>query len=372
MNPNATVVYRGQLHTELSRIDFLVDAASDAFGELRFAYLAPPGATPSDAVEDFLGHHPTIIDAVRIPASTGELPPARRTMRSLLKAAPGAPTVMIGFSTRQFVGTMQGQPLAWCVNGIPEERLLHHDDARARALVRLAWWFAGRGRSPDLVVTVSDPMQDLVGQRLRTKRSVVVPNAVDLETFQARTVASEADRPFLVYEGGGSPWQSLDRLAGVWSEVHGLDSGVRFRVISADDRTRVLGRELPADAIDYCVGTTHDDVAALLGQCQLGFLLRQPSLVNRVAWPMKFGEYLAAGAGVCATRIGWQIEEVIEQHDAGLIVDWEDDDRTIARQITTYLAEHPSPATGVRAAAESLATAPWRARLAGELRSLTR
>jgi len=68
---------------------------------------------------------------------------------------------------------------------------------------------------------------------------------------------------------------------------------------------------------------THKEVGSFIGVADAGLLLRKAHPVNYVSSPTKFGEYLAAGVPVIATRGIGDVTEIIEQRRAGLIVDME-------------------------------------------------
>jgi glycosyltransferase involved in cell wall biosynthesis len=207
-------------------------------------------------------------------------------------------------------------------------------------------------------------MGRLVQDRLGNE-PIVIPNAVDRSVFT--TDVNEPPR-YLTYEGGGSPWQGLDHLCAIWQALHAADPSLRFRVITRDERARVLTAGINADAVELVSTDDHHQVATLLRQARLGFLVRESHLVNQVAWPMKLGEYLAAGSPVVVSRSGWDAERVIERHGAGLLVEWDDPPEVTARRIAAYLNEiGPDRPAGVAAAADELDAVRWHSSLVEEL-----
>jgi hypothetical protein len=211
-----------------------------------------------------------------------------------------------------------------------------------------------------------------MGRLLRTRVGpapfIAIPNAFDGEVFQR---SSSVPRTELVYQGGGSPWQGIGRLAEIWAEIHQLAPMSKFHVVSEDERTRVLAEHLPANAIRFSAAESPRGVAAALASGRLGFLVREPNLVNEVSWPMKFGEYLACGLEVCCSRAGWELEEVVEQTGAGLIVDWNDSSTRIAEQIVRHLETSPSYEERVAHAAQQISSHRWLETLANRLRQVT-
>lgn len=62
-------------------------------------------------------------------------------------------------------------------------------------------------------------------------------------------------------------------------------------------------------------------VAQYLSAADVGLLLRGPSRMNRFSQPTKLGEYLAAGLAVVVSRGTGQVDAMIEENEAGLVVD---------------------------------------------------
>lgn len=208
-------------------------------------------------------------------------------------------------------------PLTWCVSGIPEERLLYDDSMKSRAAVNAMWRAVDVVRKPELVVTVSNPMSALVQRRLGDVSCFAAPTCPDRELFRPR---KERERRYLTYLGTGAPWQGLSQLAGVWAEIARRRPETRFRVISRDERTRVLGEGVPPESIEFTPAQGPREVAELLWEASAGFIIRSPHVVNDVSYPTKFGEYVAAGVPVVATDLEWDLSQVIRDTGCGVLV----------------------------------------------------
>jgi hypothetical protein len=347
-----TVVYRGQLDIERSRVDFIISAMLGLADQVDFVHLSPGIGSGEAELLEFTKRHARVRHSTFISASTRRTFAARRELRRSLR--PDASTVVVvGFSAWPFA--IGNDCLAWFINGIPEERLLTRRDLRSKLAVRLGWWGARMAR-PRTIIVVSKPMLTLVRSRLGCDSVVVVPNAVDGQTYHAL----DQERQFLTYQGGGSPWQGLDRLAEVWGALHLLDPTLRFRVISRDERTRVLGRALPPEAIDFASAQDADGVNRLLAESRLGFLFRPNDVVNAVSWPMKYGEYLSAGAAVVVTDCGWDLQHHVVEHGAGIVVQWDAPAERTAAIILNYLTSPEGLSeAGVQHAALSLESGRW-------------
>ncbi len=331
--PLFDVVYRGPFQGR--RISFLLDTLEQLGGTQRFFWLNPDKhwREASAFLPDFMAERgevqATVLDGRPhgLPTALRVLSDRRRPRASLALA--------IGFTSLSFARAVRAERLVWCVNGIPEERLLHRDGGRQRVAVETMWRTARLGRTPDAAVTVSQPMAELVQDRVGSSMpTFVAPTVVNRSTFRLRRAGPGA----LTYIGSGAPWQDLPLLAEIWSAVHRLDPRLRFRVVSRDDRADVLRRALPPDVIESVSAADPAAVAAQLRDTQLGFIVRRPHLVNTVSYPTKFGEYVASGVGVVTTDIGWDIGSLVRSTGCGLVLDVDDSPSRMAEHIVGFVS----------------------------------
>jgi glycosyltransferase involved in cell wall biosynthesis len=330
--PRFDVVYRGPFQSR--RIGFLLDALSQLGGTQRFVWLTP-GKRWSDSASAFF---PEYMEARGVSEAT-VLDGRPQGLASALRvlADPRRPraalTLAIGFTSLPFARVVRAGRVVWCVNGIPEERLLFSDDGRQRLAVEALWRSARLGRSPDAAITVSQPMAELVQKRVGSTQTFVAPTVVDRSTFRLRTAGPGE----LTYIGTAAPWQDLPVLAEIWSALHRRDPGLRFRVVSKDARADVLCRALPADVVESVSAADPAAVAEQLQGTHLGFIVRRPNPVNVVSYPTKFGEYVASGVGVVTTDIGWDIGRLVRSTGCGLVLDVDDSPSRMADHILDFI-----------------------------------
>jgi hypothetical protein len=62
-------------------------------------------------------------------------------------------------------------------------------------------------------------------------------------------------------------------------------------------------------------------VASYLHDSEAGFLLRKDTIVNRVCFPTKLGEYLASGCWVVSSNIDWDVKDYFNTYRIGLLID---------------------------------------------------
>jgi hypothetical protein len=243
-------------------------------------------------------------------------------------------------------------------------------------------------RRADAVLCVSRPMAKLVRDRyaLPEDRIGRVPNHAepvdDAETLRdaARAELRVArDATLVAYSGTLAAWQMPDASVALFAEFRARVPGARllFLTPDADAATTPLSGEAARDAI--LRSAPPGEAARLLCAADYGLLLRRDDMVNRVACPVKFGEYLACGVRpVLTPHIGDQ-SRLCEETGLGVVLgiaSMTESARMLAADAArpgalapagrearrTWAREHIAPECAAEQAAEFLdAVAPLRA-----------
>jgi glycosyltransferase involved in cell wall biosynthesis len=356
------VVYRGPFQGR--RISFLLDALAQLGGTQRFIWLHPgkDWRESSAFLPDFMAERAAKVESTVLDGRPQGLPAALRVLADPRRPR-AALALAIGFTSLPFGRVVRAGRLVWCVNGIPEERLLHRDDSRQQLAVQALWRTARVGRSPDAAITVSEPMAELVQERVATAQTFVAPTVVDRSTFRPRAPGPGE----LTYVGSAAPWQDLPLLAEIWSALHRRDPDLRFRVVSKDARADVLCRALPPAVVESGSAADPAAVAEQLRATQLGFIVRRPHPVNAVSYPTKFGEYVASGVGVVTTDIGWDIGRLVRSTGCGLVLDVDDSPARMADDVVGFIHGPGAAADVLSDACDTAASALDRSRYVKEL-----
>ena len=122
----------------------------------------------------------------------------------------------------------------------------------------------------------------------------------------------------MVYSGSTAGWQSFSLLEQLLSEV--LDAQPKVKVLflsKADGNNARLVERYPGRVSVQWLRP--DQVAATLGNCDLGIMVREDTLTNQVASPTKFGEYLAAGIPVIISEHLGDFSALVKKDDLGLV-----------------------------------------------------
>jgi glycosyltransferase involved in cell wall biosynthesis len=142
----------------------------------------------------------------------------------------------------------------------------------------------------------------------------------------------------------------------LWRRVRD-DPRVRFLLLTNDTPHSVPA--VVGDLSDFGPRLRHmslqrDQVPLALAAADAGFMLRDTRELNRVASPVKFAEYLAAGLAVVASPGTGEASGLIEQHRLGSLVDPLQLDRGAA-QLRALLQTLSVEREAIRAKARALA-----------------
>lgn len=168
----------------------------------------------------------------------------------------------------------------------------------------------------DKVMCVSRSLCEYIAKRHGSIKAAVVPCCVDQEQFRfdassrveiRRMIGVKPDSIVLAYAGGLSHWQRIDDIAEVFGKLKKLSDRFNFIVLSnePDKAKRKFGRVVGDQTQLTTIGVPHRDVAKYLSAADVGIILRDDTLMNQVASPVKVAEYLACGLKVLlSTGVG--------------------------------------------------------------------
>jgi len=127
----------------------------------------------------------------------------------------------------------------------------------------------------------------------------------------------------LCYSGSMEGWQCFEEIVYIFSILRTHSSRFRFVFLSrsAQEMRKKIGDRIPVDS--YVVySASPADLPNYLAQCDYGFLVRKPHVINKVAAPIKVKDYLLAGLRLVVTSEVGDTSEFLLDHDCGLTVDY--------------------------------------------------
>lgn len=176
------------------------------------------------------------------------------------------------------------------------------------------------------IIYVSDAMKEYYEKKygVRTK-SIVIPCLSEFADTKVENV--ERIPNSFVYIGGLSVWQCFDEILQLYSMIR-TDNSV-FHIITLNTevaRKKVL--EIVGDEKNIKIYSVTDrsQIPAVLNQFQYGLLIRKKDVVNQVAAPIKFLEYLSCGVNVIMTDAVPSYAKLVKEKDVGTVVDLRKDD----------------------------------------------
>ncbi len=121
-----------------------------------------------------------------------------------------------------------------------------------------------------------------------------------------------------VYSGSLAGWQSFDLLYDFIKKAIDGIKNVKFLFLSDRDIIiEKLVKEFPDKIV--CTKLNVDEVPRHLIAADYGLLIREKSVTNHVASPVKFAEYLACGLIVIISERLGDYSEFVEAHDCGFV-----------------------------------------------------
>nr|WP_312196775.1 glycosyltransferase [Brucella anthropi] len=174
---------------------------------------------------------------------------------------------------------------------VPEEFRMHDDfysaliyDKEERSAVKKA----------GIVIVVTDAMKRYLQQKFRDALRAQSVSFPMFPSFTPSVAARplENGKPIVVYAGGLHRWQQVPKMIDAITKTI---SECQHRFYCSTPETVVA--MLPVEVRDKVVveSKTHADLMTVYPQCHYGFILREDSIVNKVACPTKLVEYLAMG-----------------------------------------------------------------------------
>lgn len=141
-----------------------------------------------------------------------------------------------------------------------------------------------------------------------------------------------AGKVVFAFSASDAPWQRTDDVVRLCSQLANRVPQAHFMFLTwkpdqIAEQFRTLGVDLSRTTI---LSLRHKDVAHHLAAADVGILLRDLSLVNKVASPVKAAEYLAAGLPIILTPSLGDYSDLIKNEGLGVVTTGADmDDRAI-------------------------------------------
>lgn len=187
----------------------------------------------------------------------------------------------------------------------------------------------------DRLVFVSEAMRAHYAKKyqIRDDRVVVIPCATKTagkELNSSRSIMRSKydlhDKLVFCYIGSGEAYQLPKQMCSYFKTATSVFQNAFLLILS--HHREIFERylcETGVDPVDYRIeAVPHIEVFDILQVGDIGFLLRDDSIVNRVSSPTKFAEYCLSGVPVITTEWVGDISHIVRDRNLGTIVDLDD------------------------------------------------
>ena len=209
----------------------------------------------------------------------------------------------------------RGLPMLWDCRGDSRAELRERIGATSplrRLPLAVRAWMSQQdsmraGRTCAAACFVSQALRDLMAGYIGAKPSWVLPCLADENAFffdaalrqrMRAQLGFGEDDPVYAYSGSLASYQCFDEVVETFKQTVRQRPSARLLILTPyADAARPKLADLPADRV-ICKAVGYADVNSHLNAADFGFLLRDNTPVNHVAFPTKFAEYAMAGLHV--------------------------------------------------------------------------
>lgn len=183
----------------------------------------------------------------------------------------------------------------------------------------------------DAVIVLSQPFADHYKQIVPALSPVIVPCCVDTERFtydRNKRLALRAKNNFtnkfivLYVMGHYVPYQDFDSALDLFHKISQQIPPAHFLVLTPDI-AQVTQRLKESGTAQDCYSVSKvpfAEVPDYITMADIGLLARVPSVISKVASPVKFAEYLACGVPVLAQPDIGDTEKALATKDIGQLI----------------------------------------------------
>jgi glycosyltransferase involved in cell wall biosynthesis len=183
----------------------------------------------------------------------------------------------------------------------------------------------------DHILCVSERLARYVTQTLgHEKAKSVIPCCVDADFFDFNSARQRnlthnlglAGKFVVVYAGSLSSWNLLGPMLDTFAIIRQKQPEAHFLFMtSATEQAQDAFHEQGFPDRCYTImSVPHQEIKDYIALGDIALLLREDNLVNRVASPVKLGEYVVCGVPVLVTRCVGDLSELVVRHRVGLAV----------------------------------------------------
>jgi glycosyltransferase involved in cell wall biosynthesis len=157
------------------------------------------------------------------------------------------------------------------------------------------------------IVVVSNNFLRYVSRRLWSKKNIsVIPTFTSTQKTELHPkflpIQEYTNNILFVYSGSIDVWQQLPQTLLAFQAIKNQIPASKLLILTRQVKeASLIAKEILPENCFFVESANSDQVHAVLSKCDYGFLLRKKNIVNQVAAPIKFAEYLSAGLKIILT-----------------------------------------------------------------------
>lgn len=183
-------------------------------------------------------------------------------------------------------------------------------------------------KTANKIITVSEVFKTYILNKYKIKKNDKIENIrtfsikSELKSFSLREELNiPSNFKIFVYSGSISKWQKFEEIVYLYTLLKQEISESLLLVFTNQysKAENILVKFLKSNEFRIC-NFNNEALLNALTQCDMGFLLREDSIVNKVASPIKFNDYLASNLPLIISNNIGDTESIIEKYNAGIII----------------------------------------------------
>ncbi|MDM0536833.1 hypothetical protein QTG87_09845 [Clostridium perfringens] len=230
----------------------------------------------------------------------------------------------------------KGCKIIYDIHGCPEEILEYNFKSINKYILNLFFKFFKLSlkigiKSSDVILLVSKEMKRYIENEfsIYSKKVIIIPcgeegevsglkERMELRKLWREKLKLNNEDIVLVYSGGISQWQMIDETLIKMREI--IKQSKKIKVCIFSGQIDIIKDKVKKDKyIDQYIFKKLDniDVTKALCACDIGFILRENNMTNRVAFPNKFSDYIEGGLQIVLSGVNDQID-LINRYSLGV------------------------------------------------------
>lgn len=218
--------------------------------------------------------------------------------------------------------------------GIYPEQILERSN-NFIGTIRYYWWKMLEKKmlqNSDLTIGVSEPFVEHFKRINNTSNIKFIPCCVEIDkTIVIKTsnnlkedLGFSPDNNIIVYSGNlSAKYSSINKIVELFSKIYQLENTSSFLILTNSNTENLINLLSQHNLLDKSkiLNLQPNEVPKYLSIGNVAVLFRDKSLVNEVAMPTKFAEYLSCGLPVIVSSSIKGVAKIVAENNVGIVLD---------------------------------------------------